>query len=102
MKTSVKITSCETWNYFYGINKLARNAYAKNKKCYKLLVLIDSKRKPIYFKYFPGNVNDSKILNTTINDIIQIIKNKCEIILADSGFCSANNRKLLIDNNILC
>lgn len=102
-KTSLKITSIDTTFVYnkYGIDKLDRNAYAKNKKCYKLLVLIDSKKKPIFFKYFTGNVNDTKTLTNSLDEIFKIIGEKCKIFLADSGFCSKEIRTKFAEHNIL-
>lgn len=102
-KTSLKITSIDTTFVYnkYGIDKLERNTYAKNKKCYKLLVLIDSKKRPIFFKYFTGNINDAKILTTSLEEILKIINKKCKIFLADSGFCSNEIREKIKKQNIL-
>ena len=102
-KTSLKITSIDTTFVYnkYGTDKLERNAYAKNKKCYKLLVLIDSKKRPIYFKYFTGNVNDTKTLATSLEEIFKIIDKKCKIFLAGSGFCSNEIREKFKEHDIL-
>jgi hypothetical protein len=102
-KVSLKITSIDTTFVYnkYGIDNLERNKYAKNKKCYKLLVLIDSKKKPIFFKYFTGNVNDTKTLTNSLDEIFEIIEEKCKIFLADSGFCSKEVRNKFKKHNIL-
>lgn len=101
-KNSLKIVSVDTTFIYnkYGIDKLARNKYAKNKKCFKLFVCVDSKTKPIYFLYCDGNKNDCGILNLIINDIIIKFKNKVKTFLADSGFCSNEIRNKFIENGI--
>ncbi len=101
-KRSLKLISIDTTIVYnkYGIDKLKRNAYAKNKKCYKLLTVIDSKRKPIYFSYHTGNINDSKILKNNLNKILELLKDKCKICLADSGFDAKEIRNKFINNKI--
>lgn len=102
-KNSLKIVSIDTTIIYnkYGTDNLAINKFAKNKKCLKLFTAVDSKKKPIYFACFPGNMNDSGILNTLINDLMIRIKDKTKICLADSGFCSKENREKFKENGIL-
>lgn len=101
-KKSLKLVSIDTTIVYnkFGIDQLKRNAYAKNKKCYKLFTMIDSKRKPIYFSYHTGNTNDNKIFRINLNKILNILDRKCKIFLADSGFCSKLARTKLKKNNI--
>ncbi len=98
----MKIVSIDTSIVYnkYGIDGLKRNKYAKNKKCYKLFTLIDSKGKVVYFSYHFGNINDGKILNLNFNNILNIINNKAKYFLADSGFCSKKIRDKLNSKNI--
>lgn len=54
MENSLKIISVDTSFIYikYGIDKIKRNKYAKNKNCSKLFLMTDNKQKPIYFNMY--------------------------------------------------
>ena len=84
----------------YGIDKIKRNKYVKNKNCNKIFVAIDKNNEPIFFDYCEGNINDCKILFKNINNIpFSNIKNT--FLLGDKGFCSNIIRETLKNMNVV-
>ncbi len=101
-KRSLKIVSVDTTIILNknGKDCIARNKYAKNKNCNKLFLIIDQKRKPIYYSLHSGNQNDSKIFTNNIQKFLNTTNNKTKILLADAGFDSKINRALIKNKNV--
>ena len=87
-----------------GIDNIKKNKYYYNKNCNKIGIFTDDKNVPIDIDFYAGNVYDSKILYNKLsqnNDLKNKLKKiKCKVFVADAGYCSNKNRKILIDNNI--
>jgi transposase len=65
-----------------------------------MLMVVDKiTKRPLYFRYMAGNIVDVSTLNVTISELSRLGVNT-EYALLDAGYCSADNIKLLCDNNI--
>jgi transposase len=51
-------------------------------------------KKPLFYRYIPGNISDINTLRATINEL-KAMGVKHSFVLVDSGFCSEENIKLL-------
>ena len=83
-----------------GINFIGRNKYMKNKNCNKLSIITDNNFIPIDIKICTGNINDSRILQSQLNSILEY-KEHIKEFFADKGYCSNQTRKKLRENNII-
>lgn len=101
-KRSLKIVSVDTTIILNKNGKecIARNKYAKNKNCNKLFLIVDQKRKPVFYSLHSGNKNDSKIFSDDINNFFNIVNDKTKILLADAGFDSNINRTLVTNKKV--
>jgi transposase len=66
----------------------------------RLLMVVDKiTKRPLYFRYMAGNIVDVSTLNVTISELAKFGVHT-QYALLDAGYCSADNIKLLCDNNI--
>jgi hypothetical protein len=66
----------------------------------RIIYVVDKNSKlPIFFRYVPGNIVDNSTLITTMNNLMTYDIN-IDIAIMDAGYCSMNNLKQLLDNNI--
>ena len=72
----------------YGINKIGRNKFYKNKKITKLSLLTDVNGFPLSVLFMKGNYHDTTVFDKHIKDAILIIPNKKFKIVADKGYSS--------------
>jgi transposase len=84
----------------YGINKIGRNKFYKNKKITKLSLLTDVNGFPLSVLFMKGNYHDTTVFDKHIKDAILIIPNKKFKIVADKGYSSKKNYSLLKSLNI--
>ena len=86
-------------NNKFGINKIGRNKFYKNKKATKISLMTDSNGFPLSIFFMKGNHHDTCVFEKHIRDAIVIVPNKKKII-ADKGYSSNKNYNLLNSNNI--
>jgi transposase len=84
----------------YGINKIGRNKFYKNKKVTKISLLTDIHGFPLSVLFMKGNYHDNHVFNTHIRDAIAIIPNKKITIMADKAYSANNNYELLNTYNM--
>lgn len=84
----------------YGINKIGRNKFYKNKKVTKISLMTDVNGFPLSVLFMKGNYHDNTTFNRHIKDALIILSNKKLKILADKAYSSKNNYDLLNSNNI--
>jgi len=77
-----------------GIDKITYNPQLKKHKSTKISYISDIKGKPLDIQIYNSSINDSKILNSHL-DNIDFFKNNNNILLADSGYDSNPIRKKL-------
>lgn len=87
-------------NNKYGITKIGRNKYYKNKRCMKLSMMTDSYGVPLSILMMKGNQHDNKAFKRHIDDAIIILPKHKKKVLADKAYCSKSNYKLLDDMKI--
>ena len=56
-------------------------------------------KKPLFYRYVPGNISDISTLQATILELKSMGVNQ-SFVLVDSGYCSESNIKLLRENHI--
>ena len=67
---------------------------------FRLHCVVDQiKKRPLYYRYVPGNLADVSSLQVTMQEL-QALGVKQSFALVDSGYCSAENILLLRDANI--
>ncbi len=82
---SLLLDSSVIYNKF-GVTKLGRNKFYKNKKCMKISLLTDINGCPLSIFLIKGNYHDNSTFDKHIKDInILLPKNKCKLI-ADKGY----------------
>ena len=84
----------------YGINKIGRNKFYRNKKITKVSLMTDSNGFPLSILFMKGNKHDNNTFNNHIEDALIILKNKKIRVIADKGYSSNKNYKLLDKNNM--
>jgi transposase len=66
----------------------------------RMLMVVDKiTKQPLYFRYMAGNIVDVTTLKVTISELSRLGVHT-QYALLDAGYCSADNIKLLCDNNI--
>lgn len=84
----------------YGTNKIARNKFYKNKKVTKMSLMTDSNGFPLSILFIKGNKHDISTFNNHVKDMLVIFKNTKTRVIADRGYSSKKNYKLLEDNGM--
>lgn len=84
----------------YGINKIGRNKFYKNKKSTKLSLLTDINGFPLSIFFMKGNYHDNSIFEKHIFDIELLLPTKNLRIIADKGYSSKKNYLFLESKNI--
>jgi transposase len=82
----------------YGINKMARNKFFKNKNCNKISIITDVNGIPLSVLINKGTLHDIKFLDGHFKDLIYINKqnnNPSSFLLADKAYVSKKYRKML-------
>ena len=97
--STLYIDSTIIYNKF-GVNKVGRNKFYKNKKTTKISLLTDINGFPLSIFFMKGNYHDNHVFNKHIKDAKIIIPNKKFKIIADKAYSSNKNYKLLDSNNI--
>src|SRR5271156_4749550 len=84
---SLFLDSSVIYNKF-GVTKLGRNKFYKNKRCTKLSLLTDSKGFPLSVFLMKGNYHDTSIFHKHITDLLLLFpKNKYKTkLIADKGY----------------
>ena len=83
-----------------GINKLGRNKFYKNKRTTKISLMTDFNGFPLSILFMKGNYHDTSVFNNHIHDATVLLPNIRKKVIADKGYTSNANYKLLNDNNI--
>lgn len=83
----------------YGINKLGRNKFYKNKKTTKISLMTDKEGFPLSIFFMKGNYHDNKTFSLHIKDATILIPNRKITIIADKAYSAKNNYALLEKNN---
>lgn len=84
----------------YGVTKIGRNKFYKNKKITKISLLCDSKGFPLSIYFLKGNKHDNNTFTKHIDDALILIPNKKITIVADKAYSSKSNYQYLNDKNI--
>jgi hypothetical protein len=75
-----------------GIDKITYNPQLKKHKSTKISYISDIKGKPLDIQIYNSSINDSKILNSHLDNIDFFKKNNNNILLADSGYDSGKQK----------
>jgi hypothetical protein len=93
--TSVSCTNNTLVDAFYGYNKEGDKMYQTNE-----VVVYGLKSKlPLYYRTMPGNMYDSKSLQTIVNDLMAIGLKNC-LMITDRGYESTENVAFYKKNKI--
>lgn len=85
----------------FGVTKIGRNKFYKNKKITKISLLSDVNGFPLSVFFMKGNKHDNTLFKKHINDLLIITpKRNNKKILADKGYSSYCNYQYLDSNNI--
>ena len=87
---SLLIDSTIIYNKF-GINKIGRNKFYKNKNTTKISLMADINGFPLSILFMKGNYHDNSVFEKHIRDALVIVPNKNVKILADKAYSSKNN-----------
>lgn len=87
-------------NNKYGINKIGRNKFYKNKRSTKISLLTDINGFPLSILFMKGNYHDNKVFEKHIRDAVLLIPNKQLKVIADKAYSSYKNYSLLASQNI--
>lgn len=84
----------------YGINKIGRNKFYKNKKTTKISLMTDINGFPLSILFMKGNYHDNHVFEKHVRDALVIVPNKNKKIMADKAYSSKKNYDLLESKNI--
>ena len=84
----------------FGITKIGRNKFYKNKKITKISLLSDINGFPLSVFFMKGNYHDNSTFKKHIDDLLFIIPKRNKQILADKGYSSYYNYNYLASKNI--
>lgn len=87
-------------NNKYGVTKIGRNKFYKNKRCTKLSLMTDQNGIPLSVLLMKGNKNDNHTFSRHIDDAIILLPKNKKKVLADKGYTSKNNYELLESKGI--
>ena len=87
-------------NNKYGVNKVGRNKFYKNKKSTKISLMTDKNGFPLSILFMKGNYHDNKVFEKHIRDAIVLLPNKNLKIITDKAYSSKKNYLLLKSKNI--
>jgi hypothetical protein len=98
-KCSLFIDSTIIYNK-YGVTKVGRNKFYKNKKATKITLITDKYGFPLSVLFMKDNYHDNRVFETHIKDALVIIPNKKLKIIADKAYSSKSNYLFLDKKNI--
>lgn len=84
----------------YGVNKVGRNKFYKNKKSTKISLLTDQNGFPLSVFFIKGNYHDNRTFEKHIKDALVFLPNNKFKIIADKAYSSNKNYTLLNSINI--
>lgn len=84
----------------YGITKVGRNKFYKNKKTTKISLMTDKYGFPLSVLFMKGNYHDNRVFESHIRDALVIIPNKKLKVIADKAYSSKSNYLFLDKKNI--
>lgn len=84
----------------YGINKIGRNKFYKNKKITKISLMTDSNGFPLSILFIKGNYHDNDTFHKHIRDANLLIPNIKKKIMADKAYAANKNYTLLESNGM--
>ena len=87
-------------NNKYGITKIGRNKFYKNKNVTKLSLITDINGFLLSIFFMKGNYHDINAFNKHIKDALILLPNKKLTLLADKAYASLNVYNLLDKHNI--
>ena len=87
-------------NNKYGVNKIGRNKFYKNKKATKISALTDINGFPLSVIFMKGNYHDNSVFEKHIRDALIVLPNKKLQIIADKAYASNKNYQLLESKKI--
>lgn len=88
-------------NNKFGVTKIGRNKYYKNKRCIKISMMTDGNGIPLSILMMKGNKHDNTTFGRHIDDAIILCRRKKKLkVLADKGYCSKKNYELLDSKKI--
>ena len=98
-KVTVLIDSTIIYNK-YGINKIGRNKFYKNKKVTKLSLMTDINGFPLSILFMKGNYHDVRVFHKHVRDAFVLLPNNDLKVIADKGYATKKNYSLLDSNNV--
>lgn len=84
----------------YGINKIGRNKFYKNKNATKISLMTDSNGFPLSILFLKGNYHDNSVFDKHVRDANILLPNIRKRIIADKAYSSKKNYVLLNEHNI--
>lgn len=84
----------------FGINKIGRNKFYKNKNTTKISLMTDIYGFPLSVLFMKGNYHDNSVFDKHIRDSLLLLPNKQIKIIADKAYSSKKNYSLLDSKNI--
>lgn len=87
-------------NNKYGVNKIGRNKFYKNKKITKISLMTDTYGFPLSVFFMKGNYHDNSVFEKHIKDAVILMPKNIKSVVADKAYASLNNYKLLENKNI--
>ena len=84
----------------YGINKIGRNKFYKNKKSTKISLMTEKNGFPLSVFFIKGNYHDNRTFEKHIKDASVFLPNNKFKIIADKAYSSNKNYTLLNSINI--
>lgn len=84
----------------YGINKVGRNKFYKNKKATKISLMTDKNGFPFSILFMKGNYHDNHVFEKHIKDALIMMPNKKLKVIADKAYSSKKNYELLEKEHI--
>jgi transposase len=93
------VDSTSIYNKF-GVNKIGRNKFYKNKRITKISLLSDINGFPLSVFFMKGNKHDISVFTKHVDDLLIIVPKRNKKILADKGYSSKFNYDYLNSLNI--
>lgn len=85
----------------YGITKIGRNKFYKNKKTTKISLMTDINGFPLSILFMKGNYHDNSVFNKHIRDAYLLIPDNIKkTVIADKAYSSYKNYTLLNSLNM--
>jgi len=99
-KDAILLIDSTIINNKFGINKIGRNKFYKNKKSTKISLMTDNHGFPLSILFMKGNYHDTCLFEKHIKDACVLFPKSNKKIIADKAYASHHNYALLKQKNI--